>query len=71
VELMAAGDIDMGAHITRIGDLDHAVELLEMVKAQELDGKAVVYPHRRTAQILSVPSWSAQDESAYLKVAGS
>jgi threonine dehydrogenase-like Zn-dependent dehydrogenase len=71
VELMAAGEVDMGAHVTRIGDLDHAVELLELVKAQEIDGKAVVYPHRRTDQILSVPAWSAQDESAYLNAAGS
>ncbi len=71
VELMVAGEVDMGAHITRIGDLDHAVELLELVKAQEIDGKAVVYPHRRTDQILSVASWSARDESAYLNAAGS
>ena len=71
VELMTAGEVEMGSHVTRIGDLDHAVELLELVKAQEIDGKAVVYPHRRTDQILSVPSWSARDESTYLSVAGS
>jgi L-iditol 2-dehydrogenase len=71
VELMVAGEVDMGAHVTRIGDLDHAVELLELVKAQEIDGKAVVYPHRRTDQILSVASWSARDESAYLNAGGS
>jgi hypothetical protein len=68
---MAAGEVDMGAHVTRIGDLDHAVELLELVKAQEIDGKAVVYPHRRTDQILSVSSWSARAESAYLNAGGS
>ena len=64
--LMAAGQIDTAAHITRIGDLDHAPAFLEMVKAQTLDGKAVVYPHRRTAEILAVPSWSAADEAAWL-----
>ena len=66
LELMAAGEIDAGNHITRIGDLEHAPEFLEMVRAQELDGKAVVYPHRRTDRIRTVPSWSVDDERDYL-----
>ena len=68
LELIAAKEIDAGAHITRIGDLDHAIELLGLVKAQQIDGKAVVYPHRRTEDIHSVDSWSGADESAYLQV---
>jgi threonine dehydrogenase-like Zn-dependent dehydrogenase len=68
LELMAGGDIDAGAHITRIGDLDHAVEFLEMVRAQQIDGKAVVYPHRHTDQIMAVPAWTAEDERAYLGI---
>jgi threonine dehydrogenase-like Zn-dependent dehydrogenase len=67
LELMAAGELDAGCHITRIGDLEHATEFLRMIKAQEIDGKAVVYPHRRTSRILAVKSWSAQDELEYLK----
>jgi L-iditol 2-dehydrogenase len=66
LELMDSGEINAGAHITRIGDLDHSVEFLEMVMDQEIDGKAVVYPHRRTEEIVAVPSWTAQDEQAYL-----
>jgi len=34
--------------------------------AQEIDGKAVVYPHRRTTEIRAAKSWSAQDEADYL-----
>ena len=67
LELIAAEEIDAGAHITRIGDLDHAIALLELVKAQQIDGKAVVYPHRRTREIHSVDSWSVADERAYLQ----
>jgi len=67
LELMAAKEIDAGAHITRIGDLDHALDFLHMIKAQEIDGKAVVYPHRRTREILRVKSWMAQDEAQYLQ----
>jgi len=66
LELMAKGDIDPSAHITRIGDLDHAIEFLKMVKRQELDGKAIVYPHRRTGEIRAIDSWGAEDERDYL-----
>jgi threonine dehydrogenase-like Zn-dependent dehydrogenase len=66
LELMAAGEIDAGRHITRIGDLEHAIEFLRMIMAQEIDGKAVVYPHRHSAEIRAVKSWSARDEREYL-----
>jgi threonine dehydrogenase-like Zn-dependent dehydrogenase len=67
LELIAAKEIDAGAHITRVGDLEHAIELLKLVKAQQIDGKAVVYPHRRTQDIHSVDSWSGADERSYLQ----
>jgi L-iditol 2-dehydrogenase len=66
LEMFAGRQIDAGAHITRIGDLEHAAEFLQMVKAQRIDGKAVVYPHRRTSGILAVKRWSAEDERRYL-----
>jgi L-iditol 2-dehydrogenase len=70
LELLADGSIDAAAHITRIGDLEHTPEFLQMIKAQQIDGKAVVYPHRRTERILAVSSWTAADERAYLQGAG-
>jgi hypothetical protein len=63
---MASRKIDPAVHITRIGDLEHAIALLKMVKAQQVDGKAIVYPHRRTAEIQAVQAWTAADEHAYL-----
>ena len=66
LELIACKDIDPSAHITRIGDLYHAPTLIQQIKACELDGKAVIYPHRRSKKILSVDRWSADDETAYL-----
>jgi L-sorbose 1-phosphate reductase len=70
LDLIAAGSIEAASHITRIGDLGHAARFLAMVKAQELDGKAIVYPHRRSDQILAVDSWSSEDERVYLAEAG-
>ncbi len=70
LELMCSGMIDTSAHITRIGDLEHAMDFLQMIRDQAIDGKAVVYPHRRTPEILSVRRWTAADERAYLKSSG-
>jgi threonine dehydrogenase-like Zn-dependent dehydrogenase len=66
LELISTGAIEPAVHITRIGDLEHAPDLLKMVKAKTIDGKAMVYPHRRTSAILSVSRWTAEDELAYL-----
>jgi L-iditol 2-dehydrogenase len=66
LELMAAGEIETSAHITRIGDLEHAVELLKMIGNFQLDGKAVIYPSRRAYKIRVVGGWTAADERDYL-----
>jgi threonine dehydrogenase-like Zn-dependent dehydrogenase len=66
LRLMAAGDIDAAAHIAHVGDLAHAPQLLRMARERQVEGKAVVYPHRRTAEILNVPRWDADDERRYL-----
>jgi L-iditol 2-dehydrogenase len=70
LELMAACAIDPSVHITRIGDLEHAPSLLKMVKAKTIDGKAVVYPHRRAGAVRNVSRWTAEDEQAYLSGGG-
>lgn len=66
LDLMTSDALEASAHITRVGDLEHAPAFLEMVKRQALDGKAVVYPHRRSAEMLSVDTWTATDEQSYL-----
>jgi threonine dehydrogenase-like Zn-dependent dehydrogenase len=66
LDLIGKRQIDAGAHISRIGDLEHAIEFLKMVKALQIDGKAVVYPHRHAKEILVVDEWSGKDEDTYL-----
>ncbi|MEM7735894.1 MAG: zinc-binding dehydrogenase [Deinococcota bacterium] len=67
--LMQQAAIDASVHITRIGDLSHAKTLLEQVRQQNIDGKAVVYPHRQTTTIHQVERWTADDERRYLALA--
>lgn len=66
VDLMASGRIDPGLHISHVGDLDHTVEFLAMIRARTNDGKAVVYPHHRLPEIRAVDGWTAEDERALL-----
>jgi threonine dehydrogenase-like Zn-dependent dehydrogenase len=66
LRLMADDHIDPAAHIAHIGDLDHAPELLQMARERRVEGKAVVYPHRRSGSIATVPRWTADDEQRYL-----
>lgn len=67
LDLMLEGKINPASHITQIGDLEHAIELIKMVKAQKIDGKAVVYPFRRTGRIIPVDTWSSEDEKNYFQ----
>jgi L-iditol 2-dehydrogenase len=64
--LMAGEEIETAAHITRVADLEHVPEIIAMIKRRELDGKAIVYPHRRVAEIRSVERWTAGDEQKFL-----
>ena len=66
--LMASGEVDAGAHIAQIGDLAHSIEFLRMVEAQEIDGKAIVYPHRHVDEKFAVSGWTADDELGFLQV---
>jgi threonine dehydrogenase-like Zn-dependent dehydrogenase len=66
LRLMAAGEIDAAAHIGHVGDLAHAPELLGMARDGRVQGKAIVYPHRRTEAINNVSRWTADDERRYL-----
>jgi L-sorbose 1-phosphate reductase len=65
--LMAAGEIDPASHITRVADLNHAVDIIRQIQNREIDGKAVIYPHRRTESVRRVPRWTGEDEGRYLR----
>jgi L-iditol 2-dehydrogenase len=69
LDLMAAGAVETAAHITRVGDLEHAPDFLRMIEARELDGKAVVYPHRRANRIIAVEQWTRADEQRHIETA--
>jgi L-iditol 2-dehydrogenase len=66
LRLMAAGEMDAAVHIAHVGDLEHAPRLLAMARDGVVEGKAVVYPHRRAGTITDVTRWGADDERRHL-----
>ena len=66
VDWMCDGTIDAAAHIAKIGGLEHALELIDDVRHQRLEGKAVLYPHRKTDAAFSVEGWTGDDEVRHL-----
>ena len=68
LDLLQKGALEVAGHIAAVGDLAHAPALIEQVKRRELDGKAVVYPHRRSETVREVSGWTAEDEQRYMSV---
>ncbi|MGR3436681.1 MAG: zinc-binding dehydrogenase [Shimia sp.] len=66
LDWMAEGRIDAARHIAKIGGMAHALDLIDDVRHQRLDGKAVLYPHRPLDTAFEVPGWSAEDEARHL-----
>ena len=66
LDYMSAGKIKPAQHIKKIGSLDHAIDLIDDVRCQKLDGKAVLYPHIKLPKPLIVDGWTASDEASLL-----
>jgi threonine dehydrogenase-like Zn-dependent dehydrogenase len=65
LSLLADGSIDAGNYIAAVGGLEAAEPLIRAVRAQELDGKGVIYPHARSPLQL-VDGWDASREAEFL-----
>jgi len=62
LSLIQDGTIDAGNYIAAVGGLDAAEDLIRAVRAQELDGKGVIYPHVR-GPLQPVDRWTAEREA--------
>ncbi len=67
--LLADGTVDASNYVAAVGGLDSAKELIEMVRAQKLEGKGVIYPQMR-GPLQTVDRWDAAREQQYLGAHG-
>ena len=66
LDWMADGSIDAAPHIVKIGSMSQALDLIDDVRNQRLDGKAVLYPHQPVTAAFEVKTWSSEDEVRHL-----
>lgn len=63
-----AGDIDPGNYVFGIGALEHAPQVLKMIKQNQIEGKVILYPHASIPQLtLNLEHWSSQQEQQCLE----
>jgi len=62
------GDIDPGNYVFGIGALEHAPQVLKMIKQNQIEGKVILYPHAGIPQLtLNLEHWSGQQEQQCLE----
>ncbi len=66
LRLMASGNLNVAPHIAKIGGMRHALQLIDDVRHQRLDGKAVLYPHHPIDLAFDVTQWTAENETEHL-----
>lgn len=66
LRMFAAGEFDVGRHMTMVGSLDQLPRALEMVKNTETDGKIVLYPHIRQTQLVEAKGWTGREEQDFV-----
>jgi len=67
LELVSRGSFRLGKYIRLVGDLDDAIEFLNLVNQRKIDGKAIVYPHTKVDKPVNVEDeWTRQKEIEFL-----
>jgi L-sorbose 1-phosphate reductase len=65
MEMIAEDTIQPGKYVAAVGGLDAARDLLEAVRAQQMEGKGVIYPSLRKP-LEEIEGWSGDQEKALL-----
>jgi len=60
-------DIDPGNYVAAVGSIDNSVKVLEMIKSNKIQGKAIIYPHIRHMELNMVDYWDGEKEDIFLE----
>jgi len=67
LRMVASGEFNPGLHLDMVGSLDQFPKALELIKAQSVEGKIVLYPQVPSMDLLRVKAWTRRDETDFLK----
>lgn len=70
LQAIVNGDIDPGNYVAAVGSLDHAIDVLKMIKSTQIDGKAILYPHIKPTPLQRVDYWDGEKEKELLQTRG-
>ncbi len=62
IEAIDNKDIDPSNYVAAIGSLDNAIDVLKMIKATKIDGKAILYPHIKQTPLEMIDHWNKEKE---------
>jgi len=66
LEAIRNNDIDPGNYVAAVGSIDNAPKVLQMIKNNEIQGKAILYPHIKQMNLKMVDYWDEEKENKFL-----
>jgi threonine dehydrogenase-like Zn-dependent dehydrogenase len=67
LEAIQNQDIDPGNYVAGVGSLDNAIQVLQMIQENKVQGKVILYPHTIPQPLQMVDYWDQTLEDEYLK----
>lgn len=67
LEAIKNNDIDAGNYVAAVGSIDNAVKVLHMIKNNQIQGKAILYPHIKQTDLKMVNYWDREKENKFLE----
>jgi len=59
-------DINPGNYVAAVGSLDNAIDVLKLIEATKIDGKAMLYPHIKHTPLQLIDHWDKNKEMEFL-----
>ncbi len=60
-------DIDTGNYVAAVGSIDNSIKVLNMIKNNQIQGKAILYPHVKQTDLKTVDYWDKEKEDKFLE----
>jgi len=67
LEAISNNDIDPGNYVAAVGSIDNAPKVLKMIKDNQIQGKAILYPHIKHTDLKMVDYWDKESENIFLE----
>ncbi|MCD4670063.1 MAG: alcohol dehydrogenase catalytic domain-containing protein [Actinomycetia bacterium] len=67
LEAIKNKEIDVGNYVAAVGSIDNAVKVLNMIKNNQIQGKAILYPHIKQTDLKMVDHWEKEKENKFLE----